>query len=89
MSGPQKPTMSTEAILRTLATPAHPVLLPDGSFAKPAKIPFRADLSHIALGLWAGYLFVLFCPGKRGSEALSEKHLVQGFSGMMNVFPLV
>ena len=84
-----KEPKSTEEILGVLVPGTSPVLLPDGSQVKPTQIPFRADLSHLALGLWAGYLFGLFCPGKKGSEPLSEKHLVQGFSGMMNVFPLV
>lgn len=84
-----KEPKTSEEILSVLVGNTSPVLLPDGSQVKPLKISFRADLSHLALGLWAGYLFVLFCPGKKGSEPLSEKHLVQGFSGIMNVFPLV
>lgn len=69
--------------------PAPRVLLPDGRVLEAPKVSFRANLAPIAVGLWAGYLFVLFCPGRRGSAALSERHLMQAYGGMMNLFSLV
>jgi len=70
--------------------PRRRVLLPDGSFGEAPPSPsFKADLAPIAISLWAGYLFVLFCPGRRGSSSLSERHLMQAYGGMMNLFSLV
>ena len=65
------------------------VVLPDGSRAVQPASTATPDLSPIALGLWAGYLVVLFCPGRRGSPKLGQEHLMQAYSGVMNVFSLV
>ena len=66
-----------------------PVRMPDGSWIHPDHPPIKADLSHIAVGLWCGYIFVLFCPGRKGSLELSEKHLMQAYGGMMNIFGIL
>jgi len=71
------------------AGPTKRVLFPDGSYGEAPAVRFKADLAPIAIGLWAGYLFVLFCPGRQGSPALSERHLMQAYGGMMNLFSLV
>ena len=64
------------------------VLRPDGSHVLIGG-RVRPDLSSLAVGLWIGYLFVLFCPGQQGSPALSDRHILQAYGGMMNLFTLV
>jgi hypothetical protein len=67
----------------------RPVVMPDGSRAvQPASVA-SPDLSPIAFGLWAGYLVVLFCPGRKGSPKLGQEHLMQAYGGVMNAFSLV
>jgi hypothetical protein len=76
--------------LRVLVYTPKPVLFPDGTVREPPPpTSFKADLAPIAIGLWAGYLFVLFCPGRKGSKALEERDLMQAYGGMMNLFSLV
>lgn len=82
--------MSQPDYLGLLVTDPKPVLLPDGQVRSPPPSPkIKADLSGIAIGLWAGYLFVLFCPGRKGSKAMGERDLMQAYGGMMNLFSLV
>lgn len=82
--------MSDVDYLGVLVTDPKPILLPDGQVRPPLPQPkFKADLSGIAIGLWAGYLFVLFCPGRQGSKAMGERDLMQAYGGMMNLFSLV
>jgi hypothetical protein len=76
--------------LNVLVHDRRPVLFPDGTVVTPPPPPsFKASLAPIAIGLWAGYLFVLFCPGRKGSKALEERDLMQAYGGMMNLFSLV
>jgi hypothetical protein len=76
--------------LGVLVGDPKPVLFPDGTVRTPPPPPsFKANLAPIAIGLWAGYLFVLFCPGRRGSKSFQERDLMQAYGGMMNLFSLV
>ena len=82
--------MSDMDYLGVLVTDPKPVRMPDGQVLEPPPQPkIKADLSGIAVGLWAGYLFVLFCPGRKGSKAMGERDLMQAYGGMMNLFSLV
>ena len=89
MKTKRKDTLRNEDHLGALTYTSKPVLMPDGSVIHPDNPKVKADLSHIALGLWAGYIFVLFCPGRKGSPNLSEKHLMQAYGGMMNIFGIL
>ncbi len=68
---------------------SKPVVMPDGSRAVQPASSVNPDLSPIAFGLWAGYLVVLFCPGRKGSPKLGQEHLMQAYGGVMNAFSLV
>ncbi len=86
----KKPPMREEDHLYWLTHQPKPLLMPDGRVLHPEPRG-RADLTHLALGLWAGYLAILFIPGRADSEhsRLDEKSLVRAYSGMMGLFPLI
>jgi len=85
----KKSTLRHGDHLGVLTYTAKPVRMPDGSWIHPDHPEIKADLSHIAIGLWCGYLAVIFIPGRKGSPDLSEKHLMQAYGGAMNVFALL
>lgn len=85
----KKSTLRHGDHLGVLTYTAKPVRMPDGSWIHPDHPPIKADLSHIAVGLWVGYLAVIFIPGRKGSAELTEKHLMHAYSGIMNVFALI